>query len=83
MTHLQIGLTGRYQGRGFWRRVFGSGPARITPIDAPIADNDRDAVVAAAQTISQFLAQQKPTRHRAGSLFDLTDVQAFVRTVEK
>lgn len=77
-TRIQIGLTGRYQGRGFWRRVFGSGPVRITPIDAPVADKDKAAVTAAAETLGAFLAQQPPSRHRLGSLFNLTEVRPFI-----
>ena len=80
---LQLGITGRYQGRGIWRRIFGSGPFRITPIDVPIAANDQEEVRAAATALNTVLAQQRPTTHRLGSLFNATDVQVFVRTKEQ
>ena len=80
---LQITLTGRYQGRGFWRQIFGSGPFRLTPIDVAIADKDRETVATAATAISQILAQQEPTDHRLGSLFNATGVQIVVRTTEQ
>ncbi|MEX2244803.1 MAG: hypothetical protein WD716_13280 [Fimbriimonadaceae bacterium] len=77
---LQIGFTGRYQGRGIWRRVFGSGPVRMTPIDVAISDNDKQEVEAAATALRQILATQEPTKHRAGSFFDIVDVRIFVQT---
>jgi hypothetical protein len=77
-TRIQIGFTGRYQGRGFWRRIFGSGPVRLTPIDVAISDKDKQEVEAAANALSQILATQPPSKHRMGSLFDLTDVRLFV-----
>ena len=79
MTRIQIGLTGRYQGRGFWRRVFGSGPVRITPIDAQVAEKDKETVTAVAETLNAILATQPPSRHRIGSLLDVTDVRGFVK----
>jgi hypothetical protein len=77
-TRLQIGFTARYVGRGFWRRIFGSGPVRLTPIDVAISDKDRQEVETAANTLNQILAAQAPSKHRVGSLFDLTDVRLFV-----
>ena len=78
MKRLQIGFTGRYQGRGLWRRVFGSGPVRMTPIDVAISDKDEQEVTAAATALAQILAAQPPTDHRLGSLFDLVGVRLFV-----
>jgi hypothetical protein len=80
MKRLQIGFTGRYQGRGVWRRIFGSGPVRMTPIDVAISDKDTAEVEAATNALSHILATQKPSRHRAGSLFDIVDVRIFVQT---
>ena len=78
MTRIQIGFTGRYKGRGFWRQIFGSGPLRLTPIDVPVSDKDRQEVEAATNALQAILQAQQPTNHRLGSLFDLTEVKAFV-----
>lgn len=75
---LQIGFTARYQGRGLWRQIFGSGPVRMTPIDVAISDNDKQEVEAAAQALQTILAAQPPTKHRLGSLFDLVETRLFV-----
>ncbi len=63
-----------------WRRVFGSGPVRMTPIDVAVSDKDTAEVEAATTALNQILATQKPSRHRAGSLFDIIDVRIFVQT---
>lgn len=74
-TRLQITLTARYVGRGLWRRIFGSGPLRLTPIDVAISDNDKPEVEAAANTLNEILSAQPPSKHRIGSLFDVTDLR--------
>ena len=76
-TRIQIGFTGRYQGRGFWRRIFGSGPVRLTPIDVAVSDKDKQEVESIAAALQQIFAMQPPTTHRLGSLFDLADVRLF------
>lgn len=75
---LQIGFTGRYQGRGFWRQIFGSGPVRMTPIDVAISDDDQQETAAIVQALAAIFAAQPPTDHRLGSLFDLVGVRLFV-----
>ena len=80
MKRLQIGFTGRYQGRGIWRSIFGSGPLRMTPIDVAISDKDAQEVEAVTNALQQILVAQLPTSHRLGSLFDLVDVRVFVQT---
>jgi hypothetical protein len=79
MTRLQIGFTGRYQGRGIWRQIFGSGPVRMTPIDVAISENDKQEVEAAANALATILQAQPPTKHRIGSVFDLVETRIFVR----
>ena len=76
MTRLQIGFSGRYVGRGFWRRVFGSGPFRVTPIDVAIADKDAESVAAAAEVLTNFV-RPSDVQYRIGSLFSLEGVLPF------
>jgi hypothetical protein len=52
----------------------------MTPIDVAISDNDRQEVEAAVTALRQILDAQEPTKHRAGSLFDIVDVRIFVQT---
>lgn len=78
MARLQIGFEGSFEGRGFFRRIFGSGPLRMTPLDVAIAEKDLEKVEEAAQVISLFLMGTEPSRHRLGSLFNLV-VKPFIR----
>ena len=78
MTRLQIGATGRWVGRGFWRRVFGSGPFRMTPVDVAVSDADAEKIIAAAQLLNGYLAGSPPSTHRLGSLANLEDVRPFI-----
>jgi hypothetical protein len=52
----------------------------MTPIDVAISDKDNAEVEAATNALNQILATQRPSRHRAGSLFDIVDVRIFVQT---
>jgi len=52
----------------------------MTPIDVAISDKDEQEVEAAATALRQILANQEPTKHRAGSFFDIVDVRIFVQT---
>ena len=79
---LQIGATGRWAGRGFWRRVLGSGPFRVTPLDIAVSEGDIEKVAGAVAILGPYLAQQPPSKHRLGSLVDLLDTVTFVNLKE-
>ena len=78
MARLQIGFEGSYEGRGFFRRIFGSGPLRLTPLDVEIADRDVERLEGAVQVLSLFIMGTEPTRQRVGSLFNLV-VKPFLQ----
>ncbi len=67
------------EGRGFFRRIFGSGPFRFTPLDIALAEKDVGRVSEAAAVISLFVMGAAPGRHRIGSLFNLVGVRPFVQ----
>ena len=79
MARLQIGFEGSLEGRGFFRRIFGSGPFRFTPLDIALAEKDVERVSDAAAVISLFVMGAAPGRHRVGSLFNLVGVRPFVQ----
>jgi len=78
MSRLQIGFEGSYEGRGFFRRIFGSGPLRLTPVDVAIADKDIANVEGAVQLINLYVMGVEPARQRIGSLIDLS-LRPFVQ----
>ena len=78
MTRLQIGSEGRWAGRGFFRRIFGSGPFRVTPVDVAIKDADAEKVFQAALVIQMYLDAAPASKHRLGSLANLEGVRTFI-----
>ena len=78
MARLQIGFEGSFEGRGFFRRIFGSGPLRMTPLDVAVAEKDVEKVEGAAQVLGLFIMGAEPRRHRLGSLFNIV-VKPFIR----
>ncbi|MCH7946149.1 MAG: hypothetical protein IIC73_09090 [Armatimonadetes bacterium] len=79
MARLQIGFEGSYQGRGFFRRIFGSGPFRFTPLDVALAEKDVGRASDAAAVLSLFVMGAEPGRLRLGSLFNLVGVRPFIQ----
>lgn len=78
LARLQIGFEGFYEGRGFFRRIFGSGPLRITPLDVAVAEKDVEKVDGAVQIITLFIVGVAPSKHRLGSLFNII-IKPFVK----
>ena len=78
MTRLQIRNTGRWSGRGFFRRIFGSGAFAVTPIDVAIKEADVEKVVQAALVLQMYLDTAPASDHRLGSLANLEDVRTLI-----